>query len=82
MQTRVLTPDDVAALYRKAFDQVCDPTDWKAPIDCEVPWELANLYMQAVEFMTGVRPSYERVGVIAPMARIICCGYRNGPCGG
>lgn len=76
---RRVTVDNLADLYRKAFDQVCDPSDWKAPIDCEVPWDLANLYMQAIEFMTGVRPSFERSG---DTARLACCGYRMGPCGG
>lgn len=75
-----VTHDQVADLYRAAFDQVCDKTDWKAPVDCLVPWELANLYMQAIEFMTGVRPTCERT--LEGKARLACCGYRMGPCGG
>lgn len=77
--TVALTPHHVAELYRVAFAQVHDPEDWKAPIDCMVPWELANLYMQAIEFMTGVKPEAVKYDT---MYRLTCCGYRNGPCGG
>lgn len=82
MSQRVLTQDQHTEILRAAFDQVCNKDDWKAPIDCVVPYDLANLYMQAIEFMTGVKPesavcmiNYER------MFRLTCVGYRNGPCG-
>ena len=78
----VLTIDQLADLYRKAFDHICDPADWKAPIDCEVPWEVANIYMQAIEFMTGVKPTSGYVTGYPAKARLVCKGYRNGPCGG
>lgn len=78
----IVTVDNLADLYRKAFDHVCDPNDWKAPIDCEVPWDVANIYMQAIEFMTGVKPTSEYVANYPAKARLICTGYRNGPCGG
>lgn len=77
---RTVTIDQLADLYRKAFDQVCDPADWRGPINCVVPWRLANLYMQAIEFMTGVAPECSREG--DEWARLRCCGYRLGPCGG
>lgn len=77
---RTVTIDNLADLYRKAFDQVCDPADWRGPIDCLVPWRLAILYTQAVEFMTGIAPSCEQVG--EEWVRICCCGYRLGPRGG
>lgn len=78
--TITVTVDDLACIYRKAFDQVCDPNDWKGPIDCVVPYEVANIYMQAIEFMTGVKPagSMTETG----MYRLRCVGYRAGPCGG
>lgn len=79
---RRVSVDDLAVLYRKAFDQVCDPVDWKAPIDCEVPWDVANLYMQAIEFMTGLKPNSEYVCGYPALARLTCIGYRAGPCGG
>lgn len=80
---REVTIDQVADLYRKAFDQVCNERDWKGEIDCVVPFKLANLYMNAIEFMTGVKP--EGVGRIATRCitdgyRITCIGYRRGPC--
>lgn len=78
----VVTNDAVAELYRAAFNQVCNKEDWKAPIDCVVPYDLANLYMQAIEFMTGVRPDGEMQPLgRGQMYRLTCCGYRNGPCG-
>lgn len=82
---RVVNIDQVADLYRKAFDHVCDPADWKAEIDCVVPYQLANLYMQAIEFMTGVEPvGLGRVSMprLDDGYRITCIGYRRGPCGG
>lgn len=77
-----ITPDQLAEIYRKAFDQVCDPADWKGPIDCAVPWDVANVYMQAIEFMTGLKPHSEYVTGYPAMARLTCIGYRSGPCGG
>lgn len=82
---RVVNIDQVADLYRKAFDHVCNQADWKAEIDCVVPFELANLYMQAIEFMTGVKPvgvGRTKVEGLADGYRITCIGYRRGPCGG
>ena len=76
---RSVTIDQVADLYRKAIDQVCNERDWKGEIDCVVPFELANLYMRAIEFMTGVKPEAVKYDT---MYRLTCCGYRNGPCGG
>lgn len=80
---KVLVRDDVAAIYRAAFDQVCDPADWKNAVDCYVPHDLANLYLQAIEFMTGVRPTAERVMHEGrDCYHLTCIGYRAGPCGG
>ncbi len=83
-EARVVTPENGAALYRYVFDQICDPADWRAPVCCIVPWELANVYMQAIEFMTGVKPTAERLdhGIIGNACRLTCKGYRLGPCGG
>lgn len=82
MQT--VSRDNVADLYRAAFAQIHDPADWKAPIDCVVPYELANIYVQAIEFMVGVKPNAEAVrdDVIGRAFRLTCVGYRAGPCGG
>lgn len=70
-----------ADLYREAFDHVCDPQDWKAPIDALVPRTLVNLYAQAVEFMTGTAPTVELASG-TELVRIRAAGYRSGPCGG
>lgn len=73
---------DYPALMRLAFDQVCDKDDWRAPVNALVPWQAANVYMQAIEFMTAVRPDCERVvkeGV--EYAHLTCVGYRAGPAG-
>lgn len=78
----IVTVDNLADLYRKAFDHVCDPSDWKAPIDCTVPWEVANIYMQAIEFMTGVKPHSEYVAGYPALARLTCGGYSRVTCGG
>lgn len=75
---RRVTEDHTSELYKVAFNQVCDPEDWKGPIDCEVPYHLANLYMQAIEFMTGVKPEAEAVGTL--QFRLTCIGYAAGPC--
>lgn len=69
---------DYPALLRCAFNQVCDPQDWKGPIDCIVPWDGANIYMQAIQFMTGVKPTFVKIG---DNARLTCIGYRAGPAG-
>lgn len=42
-----------ATLLRTAFDQICDPNDWKAPVDAMVPIELLGVYLKAVQYMTG-----------------------------
>lgn len=69
---RTLTPVQHSALMHLAFDQVCDPTDWKLPIDATVPWLVANVYMDAIEFMVGAQPKYEKIG---NMARLTSPGY-------
>ena len=83
MEVRILNADQLADLYRKAFDHVCDSKDWKGPIDCMVPLNVADIYEQAIEFMTGVKP----VRIVTKdegrdVAYLSCVGYRRGPCGG
>ena len=80
---RSVAIDQVADLYRKAFDHVCNEVNWKDEIDCVVPYELANLYMQAIEFMTGVKPvGLGRVSTreVVDGYHITCVGYLRGPC--
>jgi hypothetical protein len=81
--SRVLNVEQHASLMRLAFGQIADQGDWKGPIDCIVPWECANIYVQAIEFMTAVKPNCERVQVdlLGDAARLTCVGYRAGPAG-
>lgn len=71
--------DPHQALLRLAFAQIHNPADWKAPIDCIVPFAAAATYMEAILFMTGVAPISERSGYNS--YRLKCVGYRAGPCG-
>lgn len=79
---RQITQRDHTELMHFLFKQVQDPNDWKGPIDAVVPWDCANVYMQAVEFMTAVRPTCERIPGMPGVARLTCVGYRAGPAGG
>lgn len=79
---RVLTIDQLAEVYRLAFDQVCNQADWRGPVSCFVPFDVANLYMQAIEFMTGEKPDARRaVNGTADGFWLTSIGYRNGKCG-
>lgn len=70
-------------LLRLAFDQICNKDDWKAPIDCMVPWDAASIYMQAIAFMTATTATCVRVERDGHLwARLTSIGYRNGPAGG
>lgn len=70
------------ALMQCAFSHCHPVDDWRAPIDVIVPFDAANVYMQAIEFMTAVRPNVEPVKVNgATHFRLTCVGYRNGPAG-
>lgn len=85
LATRFVKEEEQGDIYRHAFDQVCNTEDWKAPVCCWVPWDMASLYMQAIEFMTGVLPTCDgRVVLMSgkEVCYIHCVGYRNGPCGG
>lgn len=75
---RIINHEDHHNAMHFLFNQVCDPADWKAPIECIVPWSMANVYMQAIEFMTAVKPDFTRKG---EQAHLSCVGYRAGPAG-
>jgi hypothetical protein len=64
----------------KAFDSVCDLTNWKYPVKAEIHPSLLQVTLRAIEFMTGtkgtvvsVNPETGRIGIEAP-------GYYAGPC--
>ena len=67
-----------AQLLRTAFNQICCETDWKGPIDALVPWEGANVYVEAIQFMTATTPSCIKMG---DLAHLKSAGYRAGPAG-
>ena len=70
--------------YRKAFEKVQNPRDWKAPIDAVVPLTEADTTIEAIEFYTATKARIlrwqfmedGRAGV-----HIQADGYRAGPAG-
>lgn len=80
---RHVSPDQHADLLRTAFSHLCDPNDWKAPIDVIVPYESANVYMDAISFMTATTASATRCQTATgtPAFRLRAVGYRAGPAG-
>jgi hypothetical protein len=84
----ILTMTSESELMNFAFGQVRNGTDWRAPVDAYVPWGQANVYMQAIEFITLTKPTCERVerleGSPTPpggWAHLTSIGYRAGPAG-
>lgn len=82
---RMESPELVHGAYtygelKKAFDAVCDPTDWKAPIMAAMPGEAVNIVVAAIEFFTATNP---KVGVAVGTMRYVVTseGYRAGPAG-
>lgn len=70
-------------LLRTAFDQICDKNDWKAPINARVPWGAANVYMDAVTYMTAAPVECRMITQDGgqAFAHITSVGYRMGPAG-
>jgi hypothetical protein len=66
-------------MMQDLFDQLCNPKDWKAPVDCTVPVSVAGLAHEAIIFMTGTVPNSERQP--GGLFRLTAVGYRAGPCG-
>ena len=69
----------IAAL-REAFDAVCDPDDWKAPLCASVRGEAVMVAVAAIEFYVGETP---KVSLNTNTMRYLVesQGYRNGPAG-
>ena len=70
---------EYANLLSEAFKLICDPTDWKAPISAQVPFESASLFVDAIVYHTGSYPKSTRTAEGAFLLESI--GYRAGPCG-
>lgn len=73
-------------LLHRAFDMVCDPEDWKAPIAAEVTLPEVDdgaIIAQAIAHFTATRPTVRLVGQNADGYRLsfTADGYRMGPAG-
>lgn len=66
-------------LLQAAFALICNPDDWKAPIDCIVPFSDASFFYDAIVSITGTVPNSERQP--DGSFRLTSVGYRMGPCG-
>ena len=75
-----INSEPTCEILRAAFGQVCDPDDWRGPIDCLVPEKLASLYHEAIVFMTGTVPVIHQTESRAVL-RLTAIGYRAGPAG-
>jgi len=65
---------------RAAFDAVCDPDDWKAPIAAWVTGEAVLAVCEAIRFFTATEPRVELD--VANMRYLITSeGYHEGPAG-
>ena len=63
-----------------AFDRLCDPADWKAPIDTWVPGELVRIAVCAIELYTSTTPIIT-LDTDTMRYRLTAPGYRQGPAG-
>ncbi len=66
-----------------AFDLLCDPSDWRAPIDALVPATGVELAIAAIEHFTATTPKVglARYPVGLKVWRVSSVGYRAGPAG-
>lgn len=66
----------------KIFNSVCNPEDWKAPIDVIIKTQNKdkNKISEAIIHFTGTIPIFEN-GRAPGFSLIKAQGYRNGPCG-
>ena len=65
----------------QAFDSVCDPEDWKAPIRAQVRYATheLDLVREAVEYFTATAVSFEAGE--SDELWVVADGYRMGPAG-
>lgn len=74
--TIVTEQGETIADLRKAFDAVCDNTDWKAPWAAYVPHQLVGITMRAVEFFHADRPRIVGIQPITGRVLIEGKGYQ------
>lgn len=76
--TRHYTQDQLS----QAFDTMCDPADWKAPICAWVYGESVNLAVAAIQHFTATTPTVSASPIGAPIRYLVeSIGYRAGPAG-
>jgi hypothetical protein len=65
---------------KDAFDKVCDPKDWKAPIYARVMRKNIDVTLAAIAFFTGTSGGVRDIAG-RPDVYIESEGYRKGPAG-
>ena len=65
---------------KAAFDAVCNPDDWKAPIGAYVMGEDVGVTVKAIQFYTATTPAVS-LNQAKMMYLVTSPGYRNGPAG-
>lgn len=75
------------ALYKVAFDAVCNPQDWKLPVNALVTIHenddvSLGVYLKAIEFFTGTKPltllakdERDQYGKQVTTFRLVAAGY-------
>ena len=74
--TTTLTPDELETIFAK----VCDPGDWKAPIEVWCRGETVLPICEAIRFFTATEPKVE-LDTTRMRYLITSEGYRAGPAG-
>jgi hypothetical protein len=86
---RILTRDGHAKVLRAAFDEICNESDWKGPVDALVPVSDYKVYVTAVKSITGTHckihhcDKYKEPYYLDDLnaIRITSVGYQAGPFG-
>lgn len=64
-------------ILRDTFNLICDPADWKGPIDCIVPCWMLGVVNEAIKFMTASQPiAYMVPGRSDDVIQVKAAGYR------
>lgn len=64
---------------RDHFANICDPVDWRKPIDTVVHADQLGMTIAAIRFMTACEPRYYKPNGF--YVRVTAAGYRAGPAG-
>lgn len=68
-------------ILKPFFDKVCNPKDWKAPIDACIREEERFRVYEAIQFFTGTQADFTAMDMPIGWLRVTSIGYRNGPAG-